>query len=61
MHEILRHTALAWILALHPICEASRATYVVPVAGIPSNLGLLLNETYCAGSMQLRTFDCGGW
>jgi LruC domain-containing protein len=50
-----------WSATNHPICEAGRATYVVPNANIATTLGLLLNPTYCAGQTSLLTIDCAGW
>ena len=45
----------------HPVCEASRATYHVDVAGVVPDYGLMLDNSYCGTASTLMTVECVGW
>lgn len=49
--------ACGWYAADHPICSASKATFVAP--GVPDpNLGFNLEPTYCSSESTLLTIQC---
>nr|MDQ3033482.1 hypothetical protein [Myxococcota bacterium] len=53
--------ACGWGSMTHPHCESTRATIHVPVMGVPTAHGGMLNESYCSASSRLLTLDCAGW
>ncbi len=53
--------ACGWGSTVHPLCEATRATFHVPVTGVPAAHGALLDESYCSASPRLLYLDCVGW
>jgi hypothetical protein len=50
-----------WGSTTHPHCESARATFHVPVAGVPTAHGALLHDSYCSASTTRLNLDCAGW